>query len=222
MIKNIIFDMGGVLITIDHDEAVRRFEEIGIKDASLLLDPYTQGGPFGALEEGKIDVETFIKELSLKAGRELSYDECAYGWLGYAKDAPMRNFKTLNTLREKGYRLILLSNMNPFVNAWLEAKYTLPDRFPKSSEEGLWQPQIPTGKPLSEFFDSCYRSFEIGMMKPDERVFKLILEREGIEAEETLLVDDGPRNIASAKRIGFKTCQPINGEDWTNFEFLGL
>lgn len=215
MIKNIIFDMGGVLITIDHDEAVRRFEEIGIDEASHMLDPYTQGGPFGKLENGYMISPDFIEEMSHLAGHKLSYDDCAYGWLGYAKDAPQRNFELLQNLREKGFRLILLSNMNPFVNAWLEAEYTLPQKYAKAARNGFWQPHFPVGKPLSSFFDSCYRSFEIRMMKPDPRVFNLILEREKIPAEETLLVDDGPRNCAAAKKLGINTMQPVNGKDWT-------
>lgn len=192
MFKTIIFDMGGVLITLDHERAVRRFQEIGIKNAAELLNPYTQGGPFGALEQGDISADEFVAEMSRLAGREVTHEECAYGWLGYALDAPARNFELLRKLREHGYRLILLSNMNPFINAWLESELH-----------------------LSSYFDACYRSYEIHMMKPDPRVFQLILEREGILAHETLLVDDGAGNCNAARAFGIRATQPINGEDWT-------
>ena len=43
-IKNIVFDLGGVFIDLDHDQAVRRFKEIGVEDAEQLLDPYEQKG----------------------------------------------------------------------------------------------------------------------------------------------------------------------------------
>lgn len=199
--KNIIFDMGGVLITLGHERAIQRFQQIGISDAANLLDPYMQGGPFGALEQGDISVEEFIDEMTRLAGRQVTYDECYYGWLGYAVDAPARNFELLSKLRQEGYRLILLSNMNPFINAWLETELK-----------------------LSTYFDSCYRSYEIRMMKPDPRVFSLILEREGIKASETLLVDDGPRNCAAASALGFHTFQPTNGEDWTKriYDYLAI
>ena len=49
-IKNIIFDLGGVILTLDPMQAVRRFEEIGVKDAVKRLDSYTQHGIFGDLE----------------------------------------------------------------------------------------------------------------------------------------------------------------------------
>lgn len=55
-IRNIVFDLGGVLIDLDHHQAVSRFEEIGVKDAKQLLDPYEQKGFFLELENGKIDV----------------------------------------------------------------------------------------------------------------------------------------------------------------------
>lgn len=215
MLRNIIFDMGGVLITIDHAEAVRRFTEIGVHEAARLLDPYTQGGPFGQLEQGDITTGEFVLEMSRLAGRTLSHDDCAYGWLGYAKDAPLQGFRLLEQLRCEGYHLILLSNMNPFINAWLEDVYTLPEFFSHETPDGLWRDRFPLGRPLSSFFEACYRSFEIRMMKPDPRVFRLIVEREGILPEETLLVDDGPRNCSAAAAQGLQTFQPQNGEDWT-------
>ena len=63
MIRCILFDLGGVVITIDQDQAVKRFKEIGLKDAEKRLDPYTQSGIFGDLEAGAISAEQFRVEL---------------------------------------------------------------------------------------------------------------------------------------------------------------
>ena len=60
-IKNIMFDLGGVIMTIDQPSAVKRFKEIGLEDAERRLDPYTQSGIFGDLEEGKITADEFIR-----------------------------------------------------------------------------------------------------------------------------------------------------------------
>ena len=76
MIKNLIFDLGGVIMTIDQSEALRRFKETGLTDAETYLDPYTQSGIFGDVEEGKITAEEFRAELSRIIGRELTFDEC--------------------------------------------------------------------------------------------------------------------------------------------------
>ena len=76
MIKNIVFDLGGVIMTIDQDEALRRFQSLGLADAERQLDPYTQSGIFGDVEEGKITAEEFRTELSRLVSRELSFDDC--------------------------------------------------------------------------------------------------------------------------------------------------
>ena len=102
MIKNILFDLGGVIMTIDQPQAVRRFKEIGLSDAETRLDPYTQKGIFGELEEGKIGAETFRLELSKIIGREVTHDECLYAWRGYCKEVPPRNLKALRQLRSGG------------------------------------------------------------------------------------------------------------------------
>ena len=206
MIKNIIFDLGGVVITIDQEQAIRRFEELGLKDAAKQLDPYTQQGIFGDLEAGKISAEEFRSACSQMIGREVSYKECQYGWQGYAKDVPLRNLKALKRLKAEGYRIILLSNTNSYMMDWAES----------SDFDG-------EGHPLSYYFDAEYKSFECKLMKPDEAFFRHVLMSEKIFPEETLFVDDGPRNVAAASQLGIRTFCPVNGEDWTEeiYQYLG-
>lgn len=197
-IKNIIFDLGGVIMTIDQGEALRRFKELGLADAEAYLDPYTQSGIFGDVEEGKITAEDFRSELSRLVGRELTFDECKHCWLGYRKDVPARNLETLKDLRGKGYRLILLSNTNPFMMSW-----ALSNDFDGGNAS------------LNDYFDALYLSFRLGVMKPDARFFQAVIENEEINPDESLFVDDGPRNIEAARKLGFNTMCPRNGEDWT-------
>ncbi len=197
-IKNIIFDLGGVILTLDHAQAVSRFEELGLKDAASRLDAYTQTGIFGALEMGEISAEEFRKELSLLVGKELTYDQCEYAWMGYCAELPQRNLKALEKLRAEGYRLILLSNTNPFMMGWV-----MSSRF-----DGR-------GRSLATYMDACYASYQCGMMKPDESFFRHVLMQEQILPQNTLFVDDGPRNVAAASQVGIHTFCPINGADWT-------
>ena len=68
MIKNILFDLGGVIMTLSHPDGVKRFKELGVKDAEKQLDPYTQTGIFGDLEEGKITAEEFRLALGEMVG----------------------------------------------------------------------------------------------------------------------------------------------------------
>ncbi len=197
-IKNILFDLGGVIITLDQKQAISRFKEIGLADADRRLDAYTQSGIFGDLELGKISSEEFRAGLSEAAGREVTMDQCLYGWLGYVGELPARNLEVLRRLRGEGYRLILLSNTNPFMMSW-----AMSDRFDGE------------GHPLSDYMDAEYVSYKCGMMKPDERFFRHVLATEGIEPGETLFVDDGPRNVEVAARLGINTFCPENGADWT-------
>lgn len=198
MIKNIIFDLGGVIMTIDQNEALRRFKELGVADIESRLDPYTQTGIFGDVEEGKITAEEFRVSLSRIVGRTLSFDECKYGWLGYRKEVPQRNLDVLKRLRGNGYRLILLSNTNPFMMSWA---------LTKDFDGGNGS--------LEDYFDALYLSFRLGVMKPNLRFFQTVTDNEHIQPEESLFVDDGPRNVEAARRLGFNTMCPVNGEDWT-------
>ena len=148
VIKNIVFDLGGVIMTLDPAEALRRFKALGLSDAERYLDAYTQSGIFGNLEEGKITAEDFRSKLSSLTGHELTFDECRHAWLGYRKDVPQRNLDLLKELRAKGYRLILLSNTNPFMMDWALS----------SEFDGK-------GSSLNDYFDALYLSYRLGIMK---------------------------------------------------------
>lgn len=198
MIKTIIFDLGGVIITLDQPQAVRRFKELGLKDAEQRLDPYTQQGIFGDLEGGLIDDETFRIELGKLIGHEVSHDECCYAWQGYAKELPRRNIEVLKKLRADGYRLVLLSNTNPFMMQWVDS--------PRFDGEGHG---------ISHYMDECYLSYQMKVMKPADSFFRRVLIQEQIFPHEVLFVDDGPRNVAAASQIGINTYCPENGADWT-------
>ena len=205
MIRTLIFDLGGVVITLDQSQSVRRFEALGLKDASERLNAYTQDGIFGDLEGGKIDAETFRRELSLLTGREVTHQECAYAWQGYAKDVPQRNLDALKRLRKEGYRLLLLSNTNPYMMEWVDSP----------SFDGQ-------GHSIRHYFDAIYLSYEMKLMKPDDTFFRHVLMAEQIPPSSCLFLDDGPRNVEAAASLGIHTMQPINGEDWTKeiYEYL--
>ena len=202
MIKTIIFDLGGVIITLDQSQAVRRFEEIGVDDVGERLNAYAQSGIFGDLEAGRITAEDFRHELSLLAGHEVTHEQCAYAWQGYAKEVPPRNLEALKRLRQEGSRVLLLSNTNPYMMEWVES-----ERF-----DGY-------GHPVSAYFDALYLSYQLKMMKPSEAIFREVLRQEKTFASEVLFVDDGPQNVAIASQLGMRTLCPENGEDWREMLF---
>ncbi len=198
MIRTIIFDLGGVIITLDQPEAIRRFQQLGIADADQRLNAYTQGGIFGQLEEGRITDEQFRQEAGLLAGRDLTWGECRHAWLGYAKELPQRNIDVLLKLRQEGYRLVLLSNTNPFMMSWVRS----------TDFDGQ-------GHSIDYYMDACYLSYEMGVMKPSTEFFHRVLTAEHVSPAEVLFLDDGPRNVAAASKMGISTYCPANGQDWT-------
>ena len=195
-IKNIVFDFGGVLIGIDRDKAVKAFQEAGVKEAEQLLGEYHQQGIFQEVEDGRMDAETFRKELSGMCGKELTYKEVESGWKGFVTEVPQYKLDYLNELRKK-YKVYILSNTNPYMMGWA-----------RSSELTF------AGKPLDAYVDKIYASYEIGVTKPGRGIFDYMIKDTGLDPAETIFVDDGASNIAMGQELGFVTLQPENGEDW--------
>ncbi len=197
MIRNIVFDLGGVVFKIDKNQAIGRFNEAGFADAAQYLDAFAQVGIFGQLESGAITAEQFRHELSLLAGKEMTIEDCARGWQGYFAELPQRNLDKLLELRRRGYRVSLLSNTNPFMMQWVRS-----DEF-----DGH-------GHGIEYYFDALYLSYEMRVMKPDRRIFEMMLQGEHAQPDETVFIDDSAHNVAAAATLGIHTLQPENGGDW--------
>lgn len=195
-IKNIVFDFGGVIVNFSREAAVKKFEEIGVANANELLDAYHQKGAFLQVEDGTINAEEFRIILSKLAGKELTYEQVKEGWLGFMLDVPQYRLEYLLELRKK-YKLYILSNTNPYVMSWARSNdFTI------------------AGRPLDEYFDKIYTSYELKAVKPGKTIFELMIKDADMLPGETLFIDDGPANIKMAKELGMMTFQPINGEDW--------
>lgn len=185
-------------MTITPDVAFKRFQELGLKEAGKYLDAYTQTGIFGDLEGGKIDDEEFRQQLSALVGRELTWNECQYGWLGYRGDVAANKLKKIQELRQRGYRVVLTSNTNPYMMDWAE----------KGDFDGK-------GNSIGHYFDEIYCSFRLRAMKPAAEFFTRILQSEQELPGNILFIDDGPRNVAAASQMGIRTILAENGVDWT-------
>ena len=123
-------------------------------------------------------------------------DDCYQAWHGYVDHVPKRNLEAILRLREQGYKVCLLSNTNPFMMQWAEKDF-----------DG-------EGHPISYFFDALYLSYECKVMKPRREIFEMMLNGQHAQPEETLFVDDGPRNVEVANALGMQTLCPQNNEDW--------
>lgn len=196
MIKDIVFDFGGVLTTIDTERALDRFRALGVKDPAQYINSYCQKGPFFEVENGDIDAETFCDRLGTICGREITFEEAREAWLGFLVEIHEEWLEYLQTLRSN-YRLSVLSNTNPFIQSW-----ALTDNF------------TSCGKSLADYFDNLFFSYRMHCSKPGEEIYRKMLRLGGMNACETLFVDDGAKNIETAARVGIKTLKVENGTDW--------
>ena len=196
MIKNLVFDFGGVLTAIETERAIARFKSLGLENPENYLNAYKQTGIFYQLENGDIDAETFCAELGKLCGRTIGYDDAFHAWMGFIVGVQTEYMEYLQGLRGK-YRLCVLSNTNPFLQGWARS-----DRF------------TAEGKSLDDYFDELYLSYLMGCSKPGEDIYRKMLAEGNMQPEETLFVDDGARNIEAAKALGIQTLKAVNGEDW--------
>ena len=199
-IKNIAFDLGGVVLALSLEGAIKTFEKMGLLDARQRLDAFQQKGVFADLESGRITTEEFRVAMCHLTGKEISMQDCYEAWHGYVDYVPQQNLNTLLRLRQKGYQVCLLSNTNPFMMVWAES------------------PEFDGhGHPLSYYFDKLYLSYQCGIMKPAPEIFQMMLEGQNALPEDTLFIDDSKTNVKVAQSLGIHTLCPQNNEDWTRF-----
>lgn len=198
-IKNLVFDFGGVFVKIGLQGCVDAFRSLGFSDVDEYLNPYQQKGIFGDLEAGKITDEEFRSGISRHCGREVSWDDCQKGWLGFMAGVEHDNLDYLLKLKAEGYNLALLSNTNLFITSWFRS-----DKFDGNGHGiGYYIPH-----------DNQYLSFEQKCMKPGREIFEKMLQGTGFKPDETLFVDDGQINLDAASALGLHTFLPLNGEAW--------
>lgn len=196
MIRNIVFDFGGVLIDADLEAVLHSFRSMGVDNISDYINLYRQNGLFLDLEDGTKDKEEFNEALRAMTGKDIPDEAIASAWLAIVERVDSDKLLYLEELRKK-YKLYLLSNINPYVFEWAET--------PAFSE---------LGQPIHHYFDKMFASYQLKMTKPSREIFEHVLRTAGIKAEETLFVDDGAKNVATAKSMGFHVYQPQNREDW--------
>ncbi len=183
VIKNIIFDFGGVIINIDHERVENAFRKLGVDDFDRLFSQASQSELFQRLEVGAINEGEFRAEIRKMTGLKVNDDTLDHTWNQIIGDYPPHRVKLLKNIR-KNYKLFLLSNTN-----------SIHYRYYISLFEKLF------GFPFADLFDGTYWSFKIGKRKPDPDPYLYLLEREKITPGETLFVDDSIQNIDAARKL---------------------
>ena len=186
-VRNLLFDLGGVIMNLRRENCVEALEQLGLKEADEMLGLYCQTGPFMQLEEGKITPAEFRAEIHRRIGCEVSDAEMDDAFNRFLLGIPVERLRALESLR-KQYKIYMLSNTNAIMfDSKIKTDFQI------------------DGKNREDYFDGMCLSYEEGCAKPDPQIFHNVLDKFGIKAEETLFFDDSQANLEAAARLGFRT-----------------
>ena len=187
-IKNIIFDLGGVIINLDQERTFAAFANlagIDLQSARAMMHTFEE---FMHYELGLIQDKEFMDFLKSKIDHSSKEEILEKAWNAMLVDIPRERVELIKALRQC-YRVVLLSNTNRMhireVNRILGRDTGHQD--------------------LEELFDELYYSFLLQKRKPGAEIFEFVLEKEGFNPGETLFLDDSKENIESAAKLGIQT-----------------
>ena len=207
MLKNYIFDLGGVLLDIRMKNAYERFVALGLPPAEL--EP--GGSAYKLMEDyqlGFITSAEFCQQIASKCAANV-FARCAAGpttphdiedaWNSICLSVADRKLQALRKLRKmEGVASVsLLSNTNELhwecsCQNWFNAN----------------------GNKLEDFFDKIFLSQELHLQKPDPEIFKTAIRELGASPAETIFLDDSPVNTAAAAACGLQTLTVTADVDW--------
>ncbi len=187
-IKNIIFDLGGVILNIDFKQTELAFAKLGIGNFNAYYTLQTSTPLFHDLETGMITPEIFYDKLRELLQLPLSNEEIKNAWNALLLDFPKERIEWLKKIKKK-YKIYLLSNTN-------KIHY---DAFIR-----LYKEQIDDNN-FNNLFIKAYYSHQIKLRKPSKESFEFVLKQENLIADETVFIDDLLPNIETAKQMGLQT-----------------
>ncbi len=187
-IKNIIFDLGDVILNIDVPLAYDEFVKLSGKEKAEILELVQKHQLFQKFETGQIDEPTFRNEVRSMLGLpDLEDETIDTAWNILLLDIPTERIELIQNLANH-YKLFLLSNTSSIhitqVNKILQ----------KTSGHAS----------LDLLFEKVFLSYEMGLMKPDLKIYQDVLSQAAIKAEETIFLDDNADNIKAAASLGIE------------------
>lgn len=186
-IKNIIFDLGGVLLNLDIQRTEDAFAKMGVQNFRKLFALGHAASFFKEYEVGKINDDEFIDALQNLAGQQFERSAVIDGWNAMLCDFPTERIELLLQLKKK-YRLFLFSNTNAIHLASFQKTYSSAFR----------------GDLLDNLFEKAWYSHDINLRKPDLKAFEYILNDKQLLPHETIFIDDALVNVEGARAAGIQ------------------
>lgn len=187
-IKNIIFDLGGVIIDLDYNRTFAAFRKLGAANINAIYTQSKQDDLFDQYEIGKISSEVFRAALQKKLSIRVNLKEFDDAWNAMLLDIPQKRLDFIKRLKND-YKIFLFSNTNEI---HLKEVFNICQR-----QNGF--------NSFKDYFDKEYYSNIFGKRKPDPAAFSLILTENKLTASETLFVDDSMQHILGAEEAGLHT-----------------
>lgn len=187
IIKNIIFDLGGVLLNIDYNRTINAFKELGMTDFDNFFNQAAQSRLFDRLDKGTISPGDFRKELRVITGLNPTDHQIDQAWNAMLLDMPSKRVKLLQNVG-KNYRTFLLSNTNaihyPVYMEYMSETFGVED--------------------LAHLFEKQYLSYQVGMRKPDKEIYETVVRENELNPQQTLFIDDSSQHVIGARLAGLK------------------
>ena len=199
-IKNIIFDLGGVLLELNYQATIDAFVEIGIKDFSSLYSQKEQKQIFDDFETGKITSNQFISSIQSLTHNYISKDEIIIAWNAMLLDINPKKLDYLLSIKER-FRIFLLSNTNEIHISKFEGVLAKKNELKK----------------FYDCFEKVHYSSRLSLRKPNVDCFKTVLEINQLNASETIFIDDSIQHVEGALKCGIKAYlfpQNYTIQDW--------
>ena len=188
-IKNIIFDYGNVIFTIDFKKTQDAFKALGVDNVESFYAHKGHHSIFDDFEKGEITADEFrdgIRNITNKPN--LTNQQIDDTWNSLLIGVPAGNHELLQKVKQQ-YRTFLLSNINEihlnYINKYLKTEFDL------------------AGNDV--FFEKIYYSHLLAKRKPNKDIFEQVLKENRLNPAETLFIDDSPQHLKTATELGMQT-----------------
>ena len=194
-IKNIVFDLGGVLVDLDFKSAINGLQKAGFASVKEQLQAFDREGIFQKFELGEMTAEEFRSAIRENSTVTLTDEEVDALWNLMLLEIPREKLELILDLRGK-YMVYLLSNTNS-----IHWNYVCKNAFNYR------------GFRVNDYFEKTFLSFEMHLAKPDKAIFEKMLEDANLLAEETFFIDDSEANCKAAAEVGIHAHHYHIGDD---------
>ena len=200
--KNIIFDLGNVLVKLNPEGCIGAFKAIGMGE---LVDsnPQSEGMKLmSKLGVGMMTTEAFCDAARELTGADVTNEDIIAAANKMLVEIPDYKKERLLQLKKAGYRLFLLSNTID-----VHWDYCVEHLFPFQSYG------------VEDYFEQCFLSQKMHLAKPDARIYEEVIRLANIHPDETLFIDDLKENCEAAEKLGIHTFQNVKFDDWLALRF---